>query len=120
MSVGKKGIIIGKVLVAEVVVSGVLLLVAAYAMLKLCPSDQTLNYYVMAIYAASSFVGGMIAGKSMGTRRFVWGIVAGMVYVAVVLVIALAVRGNVASGSVGLVRLIVPSVLAGMLGGMMS
>ena len=89
-------------------------------MLKLCPSDQTLNYYVMAIYAASTFVGGMIAGKSMENRRFLWGIVAGVVYVFGVIALALAVRGNVASGSVGLVRLIVPSVLAGMLGGMMS
>ncbi len=120
MSIGKKGIVIGKVLVVEAVVSGVLLLLAAYAALKICPSDKTLNYYVMAIYAASAFVGGMIAGRSMETRRFVWGIVAGLVYVAVVLVIALVTRGSVASGSVGLVRLIVPSVLAGMLGGMMS
>lgn len=120
MTVGKRGIILGKVLLAEAVVSGVLLLFAAYVSLKICPSDQTLNYFVMAIYAVSSFVGGIIAGKNMENRRFLWGLVAGGIYVFVIMLIALAVRGNVSSGTVGLLKLIIPSLLAGMAGGMLS
>lgn len=120
MSIGKKSLTMVKILLVEVIVSIILLFVAAFVTLKMSPSDQVISYIVIAIYAISAFVGGFIAGKTMERQKFIWGLIAGICYVAIIFVVAMAVKGNINSGSIGLFKMIIPSLAAGMLGGMFS
>lgn len=120
MSIAKKSLAMIKILLAEIVVSIILLLIAAYVTLKMSPSDEFISYLVIAIYVIASLTGGFIAGKIMERKKFIWGFVAGALYVAIILGVTMIVKGNISTGSVGLVKMIVPSIAGGMFGGMIS
>ena len=43
-------------------------------------SENTVNISITVLYAASCFVAGFVAGKRIGIRKFLWGMVCGFVY----------------------------------------
>ncbi len=120
MSLKKKCFTMGKILLVEMVLSAILIFAAAFIVLKMTPTDQTITYFIIGIYALSSFAGGFTAGKAMGKQKFLWGFLAGALYVLLIVIIAFAVKGNITSGSIGLVKMIVPSLIGGTFGGMIS
>lgn len=120
MSTAKKSVAMVKILLAEIIVSVILILVAAYVVLKMSPPDEYISYLIIAIYVISSLFGGFIAGKIMGKRKFIWGFVAGALYVMVILGVTMVVKGNISSGTIGLMKMIIPALAGGMFGGMIS
>lgn len=104
----------------QMLISVVLIAVAAFAVLKISPSDAVLKVIILAIYAVSSFVGGFIMGKVMDRRKFLWGLVAGAAYISVILLVAFIINGNFNAGTVGVTSGIITSLAAGTIGGMLS
>lgn len=118
--VKKIGMAILKDTLLEMLVSVILLLIAAFVVLKISPSAMVIKIIVLGIYAVSSFVGGFILGKVMDKRKFLWGMISGAVYFIIIMLVAFIVNGNVGAGSINVISGLVASVVAGMLGGMVS
>ena len=104
----------------QMIVSVLLLLVAAFLVLKMSPSDVVIKAIVIGIYAISSFVGGYIMGKVMNKRKFLWGMLAGIIYFAIIIAAALLSDGRINQGTVGISAGFIASAFGGTIGGMVS
>lgn len=83
-----------KALVAAYIVTGLLLLILAFALYKLGLSENVVELGVAFIYLLSSAIGGFFIGKCMEVKRLLWGVLLGLFYVVLLLVLSLIVRGN--------------------------
>lgn len=106
--------------VIQMIISVILVAIAAFVVLKVSPTEGVVKVIVLAIYAISSFVGGTILGKVMEKQKFLWGALAGAIYIGIILIVALVVKGSVEAGTVGIASGIIVSLIAGTLGGMFS
>ena len=78
-----------KALVAAYIVTGLLLLILAFALYKLGLSENVVELGVVFIYLLSSAIGGFFIGKCMEVKRLLWGVLLGLFYAVLLLV-----RGN--------------------------
>lgn len=83
-----------KALVAAYVVTGLMLLILAFALYKLGFGENVVELAVVFIYLLSSAVGGFFIGKCMEVKRLLWGALLGLFYAGVLLILSLIVRGN--------------------------
>ena len=61
-----------RALIAAYILSGILLAVLSFALFKFRLPENQVNVAVCAVYVISCFFGGILAGKTMRTRRFFW------------------------------------------------
>ena len=66
-----------RALIVTYILSGILLVVLSFALFKFRLPENQVNVAVCAVYVISCFFGGILAGKTMRTRRFFWGLVLG-------------------------------------------
>ena len=59
-------------------------------------------------------------GKVMGTKKFLWGAVAGMLYYAIIIMIAFSLKNGIGQGSVSITGGMMASVIPAVIGGMIS
>ena len=104
----------------EVLISTVLLAIISFIILKMMPGIAIVKIMILAVYCISTFVGGYIMGSVMNRRKFIWGALAGLVYFIIIFLGALIVKGEIPQGPIGVTEGLVASVLAGMIGGMIS
>ena len=109
-----------KALFLSYLLSGILLLLMALAVYKLEWGEQIVSVGVIVVYVLSNLAGGIYAGKKFGHRRFLAGLVCGVLY-AILLCLVSAIVYRDISGNVGnmAVTLLVCSG-SGMVGGMIS
>ena len=69
-----------KALLAAYVVTGILLIILALALYKFELNEGAVTAGVTAVYLISTFTGGLVVGKLAKVRRFLWGIVLGILY----------------------------------------
>ena len=69
-----------KILLAMYLVTGGLLLVLSALLYKMQLSESVVSAGIVLIYVVSGFLGGLLSGKVMKTRRFFWGMVMGGAY----------------------------------------
>ena len=100
--------------------SALLLLILALVMYKFDLSQQIAKIAILFIYIASSFLGGFLVGKKKKVRKFLWGLIMGLAYFAVLLVISLAVSGGKIDDIVQVLTTLVLCTAASMIGGMVS
>lgn len=104
----------------QMVVSVILVAIAAFVVLKISPTESTVKIIILVIYGISSFVGGFVLGKVMEKRKFLWGAAAGAIYIGLLLLVSLIAKGSLNAGTVNMVTGIIVSLAAGMVGGMLS
>ena len=109
-----------KALLCAYIITGILLLVLALLLYKLGLSEENVNAGVILIYVISTFAGGFVMGKLSGSRRFLWGLIAGVIYFALLLLISFGIYHSVQSGSGSLATTLLLCAGGGMLGGMVS
>lgn len=83
-----------RALIIAYLITGGLLLVLAFAMYKLGLGENVVEMGIIFIYILSSAIGGFVVGKSMKQRKFVWGCIVGILYVAIICAASLAVAKN--------------------------
>jgi len=89
-----------KSLLISYVVTGILLFVLTFLLYKLQLTEAVVSTGIVAIYVLSTFAGGIAIGKMIKVRKFVWGLVLGVLYFALLLLISLGVyKGLDGSGS---------------------
>ena len=96
-----------RALIATYILSGILLAILSFALFKFRLPENQVNLAVCAVYILSCFFGGMIAGKTMRTRRFFWGL-------------SLAQKDGVTEDTKRLLSVLAMCTLSGMAGGMVS
>lgn len=104
----------------QMIISIILVAIAAFVILKISPSEAVIKIIILVIYGIASFVGGFILGRVMEKRKFLWGAAAGGIYIGILLLASLIVKGSLGTGTIDFVTGIIVSLAAGMVGGMIS
>ena len=109
-----------KSLLASYIVTGLLLLGLTFLVYRFELDEQVVVGSLVAIYVISTFVGGYIIGKLMGTRKFMWGLVAGAIYFGLLFLISYGIYREFNTNGLHSVTTVLLCVGGGMLGGMLS
>ena len=109
-----------KSLLASYIVTGILLLVLTFFMYKFELNEKIVSAAIVGIYVASTLIGGMIIGKLTKSKRYLWGMVLGIIYFVLLLLITLGVYRTLNGDSVSIVTSLILCAGGGMTGGMIS
>lgn len=109
-----------KSLLSAYLLTGVMLLLLAFIMLKIGPGNEVIHIGIVFSYIFSSFVGGFIMGKRMKVKKFLWGVLLGISYFAVIFMAAALLNKNMLGQGMELLTVFAMCGLGGMLGGMLS
>lgn len=115
-----KVVVILRDLLVSYVITGILLLLLAFLMLKTDLSGGVLNGGILLTYILSSFVGGFLLGKSADQKRFLWGLGMGALYFIMLVLISILTNSVMGMEASRLVTVMVICLFSGMLGGMIS
>ena len=109
-----------KSLLAAYVVTGILLMILAMGLYKFELNEGAVTAGITAVYLISTFAGGLVAGKLAKVRRFLWGIVLGILYFALLLLITIGIYRTFRSSSTEIIVTFALCAGGGMAGGMIS
>lgn len=99
-------------------ITGIILLLLAFIMYKVSPPANFVSGGIIFAYVMSSFVGAVMAGKKAGSRKFIWGILFGMLYFALILAVSYIIEGYTGQFPENALTVFLLCVSSGMLGGM--
>lgn len=107
-------------LIISYIITGLLLLLTAFLLYRLEPEQSLVSLGILVIYVFSSFLGGMLCGKKIGTRKFVWGLATGAVYFLFLFAASWMFGGGIQSEAGEIVTTMLLCLGGGMLGGMLA
>lgn len=119
MKMDKIGAVIRGILGAYIL-TGVILLLLAFAMYRFNPTGEILRIGIVFAYLFSSFIGGLMAGRKIKEKRFLWGMAVGFLYFSVIFLVSLALGRDVFGEMGTAITVFIMCMLGGMLGGMIS
>lgn len=109
-----------KSLLFSYILTGVLLAVLAFLLYKFGLGERVVSIAIIVIYVAATFFAGFAAGKRMGNRRFLWGLLMGSAYFLVLTAVSFIVgKGSMQAGN-SFFSTLALCAGGGMLGGMFS
>ena len=114
----KEAIWILKSLLCAYVVTGILLLLLALLLYKLNLNEKQVTIAVMAIYLLSTFIGGFVIGKLNQVRKFLWGMIVGICYFVLLLLVSVGVYHSLKNGGANAMTTLLLCIGGGLLGGM--
>ena len=107
-------------LLASYIVTCISLLVLTFFMYKFELNEKIVSAAIVGIYVVSTLIGGMIIGKLTKSKRYLWGMVLGIIYFVLLLLITLGVYRTLNGDSVSIVTSLILCAGGGMTGGMIS
>ncbi len=117
-------VIMGVTIAIMYAVSGVMLLLLAFLLYNFELSEAAVRIGVIVIYVTSGFAGGFFIGKQMQDRKYLWGLIVGGSYFALLFVLSLLVKSGMGEtlgfDVVRILTTLVLCVVSGMAGGMVS
>jgi putative membrane protein (TIGR04086 family) len=115
-----KVVVILRDLLVSYMITGILLLLLAFLMLKADLSGGILSGGILFTYILSSFVGGFLLGKSADQKRFLWGLGMGALYFIMLILISVLTNSVMGMEAGRVITVMVICLFSGMLGGMIS
>lgn len=112
--------VILKNLLLSYIVTGLMMLLLSFLMLKLDVSNKVLSGGIIATYVLSTFLGGFLFGKSASQKRFLWGLLIGALYFAILLLISILAGSIMGMNAARVMTVMILCLFGGMLGGMVS
>lgn len=109
-----------KALLASYMVTGVLLAILAFLLYKMNLDQAKVSAGIIVIYIISTFVGGLIIGKLVHTRRFLFGMLLGAIYFLLLLGISFGVYRTIQGNGTSIITAFILCAGGGMFGGMIS
>ncbi len=109
-----------KCLLLSYVLTAGLLLLLAVLLYRFSLQEKIVNIGIIVIYIAVTFFAGLLAGKRAGSRKFVWGLLMGVLYFVVLALVSLAVNRSVEDVAANFVTVFCLCGGSGMMGGMLS
>lgn len=107
-------------LLGAYILTAIILLMFALLLYKFNLSQSTIRIGMIITYMFTCFFAGNLAGRQMKQKRFAWGLIMGLAYFVVLLVMSLAINPNASGVSDSLISTLILCVGGGMLGGMLS
>lgn len=108
-----------KCLLFSYILTAAMLLLLAFLLYKLGISQGVVSVAISAIYVLATFAAGFVAGKKLMTRKFIWGMLLGIVYFVVLAVISLIVNQSVGELGNSFFTTLILCAAGGTLGGML-
>lgn len=102
------------------VVTGILLLILAVLLYKAGLSEENVNAGILLIYVTSTFSGGFVIGKLTGQKKFLWGLISGVLYFVLLLLISFGIYHTLQGAPTETAAAFILCAGGGMLGGMIS
>ena len=109
-----------KALLCAYVVTGIMLLILTTLLYKAGLSEENVNAGIILTYVISTFAGGFVIGKLTKVKKFLWGLLAGVLYFVLLLLISLGVYHTLQAETMNLLTTFLLCAGGGMLGGMVS
>lgn len=106
-------------LISYLITTGLLLLLALM-LYRFNLSEKIVSISIIAIYIIVTFLAGFLTGKREGNKKFLWGLLMGTLYFAILIVISLIVNHGMNEVSGNFFTVLVLCAGSGMLGGMLS
>lgn len=119
-SLSKKLIYVLEGLLLSYIVTALLLLLVSFLMLKLDLSGAVMSAIINCTYIISAFLGGFLVGKKTEQRKFIWGLIVGVFYFVILMLVSLIMNQGSQLPIGNLLTVFVITSLSGMLGGMIS
>lgn len=109
-----------KLLLFMYIVTGILLVILAGLLYKMQLSESVVSAGIVVVYVVSGFLGGFLAGKTMKTRKFLWGIVLGACYFLILIVGSIAFHHGIGMDISRFFTTLILCIASSMIGGMAS
>lgn len=109
-----------KALLCAYIMTGILLLILTLLLYKAGLSEENINAGIILTYVISTFSGGFVIGKLIGVKKFLWGLLLGVLYFVLLMLISLGIYHSLQSDVENLVTTFLLCAGGGMLGGMIS
>ena len=116
----EKMVWIVKALFLSYLFTGILLLLMALAVYKLEWGEQIVSAGVIVVYVLANLAGGIYAGKKFGQRRFLAGLICGVLYAVLLCVISFLVYREAGGNGANMAMMLLICSGSGMVGGMIS
>lgn len=116
----ERAVRVSKVLVLEAVISLVLLCIFALVLQKLQPAENTIVIGIKLLYVIVNLAGGLLIGKFMPQKKFLWGAFIGVLYFVIISLLSFVVHGSFYEDLENAVTAFLLCVAGGMAGGMLS
>ena len=107
-------------LLAMYILTGAALFLLAFLLYKLELTEQAVSVGIMIIYVIAGLFGGLVIGKRIRRRRFLWGIFVGACYFAVLFLGSFLLNRGLTSDALHSIMALLMCTGAGMIGGMLS
>ena len=109
-----------KNLLISYLLTTMLLLLVALFLYRFQLSEKTVSLCITGIYILVTFLSGFLAGKREGTRKFLWGLLMGILYFLILTLVSLAVNQGLSGLTGNFFTVLILCGGSGMLGGMLS
>ena len=107
-------------LVASYLLSAVLLFILTFILYKLKLRESQITPAVYLLYGISCFAGGLLCGKALRTRRFLWGLLTGVLYFIALFSASILLRQGRVPDISHVLPVLACCVAGGMAGGILS
>lgn len=109
-----------KALILSYVATVILLMLLALAMFKLGISTKLAGFGITFVYIFAPALGGLYIGRRVKRRKFIWGILIGLLYAAVIFVCSILLKDGNSQLIQDGVSTAMLCICGGLLGGMIS
>ncbi|MBQ8878044.1 MAG: TIGR04086 family membrane protein [Lachnospiraceae bacterium] len=111
--------ILKNMLISYLLTAGLLLLLSLL-LYRFGLSENIVSIGITGIYVLATFLSGFLAGKREQTKRFLWGLLMGLLYFLLLSAVSLIVDSSTFSLGRGFITTLILCCAGGMLGGMLS
>ncbi|MEG1847864.1 MAG: TIGR04086 family membrane protein [Lachnospiraceae bacterium] len=109
-----------KCLLGAYILTGGCLLLLALLLYRFQLSESVVTIAIIIIYIIATFAAGLIVGKKMEKRKFLWGLLTGSLYFVILMVISLLINHSITDVTTHILTTFLLCAGSGMLGGMLS
>ena len=116
----EKAVFIIKCMLGAYILTAGLLLLLAFILYRFGLSEKVVSVCIIAIYIVVTFLVGLLAGKKEGRKKFLWGLIMGVLYFGILVAVSLVVNKGVEDVAGNMLTVFFLCAGSGMLGGMVS
>ena len=108
-----------KILLVTYLFTGLLLVLLSLGLYRFSLTEKQVTIGIFVVYFLSGLFGGFLMGRSAGSRKFLWGILVGVLYFVILTLISVGVNHSIQSGIWRILVNLLICAGGGMLGGML-
>ena len=92
----------------------------AFMLYRFGLSEKVVSICIIAVYIIVTFLAGLLAGKREGRKKFLWGLMMGVLYFGILVAVSLVVNRGLEDVAGNMMTVFFLCAGSGMLGGMVS